>query len=392
MGSRTIDGLMKRKLIEADLPALCDYLATAQVTTDAYAIVPSSLIRGGAHNFVAFRVVNSDAANGITAKIMGRFASLDDKGNGSGASGWVNIGPAVEIALSSEDTLEVPGNEMLYDEYAVFVKATVGAAQGDVIVYGGAKTVPWREDVKVANVQPQSAAQETTNSYVIVAESLLTAPWANAVSFLVNNTDVANGITVKLVGRHISTGAGLVDDYGDWTLIGTEVAIAASSSDTLSMPFGSVTYDQYAIFVKATVGGSQGDAEVFGAARQLPYAPADLYPLSARYLTITVNAEAADDITVDLVSSHASADEYEARLYDATMLETLAAAFTLAESGAGAEVSTTAQGALLFTLSAAGAAQITVHDVAGASGLTKYLLIKPIGHLGPIQRATITFD
>lgn len=57
---------------------------------------------------------------------------------------------------------------------------------------------------------------------------------------------------------------------------------------------------------------------------------------------------------------------------DGAMLQTLAAAITIAETGTGTEISTTAKPTLLLDTSSIGAAQITITDVGGA-GFTGFL-------------------
>jgi hypothetical protein len=113
-------------------------------------------------------------------------------------------------------------------------------------------------------------------------------------------------------------------------------------------------------------------------------------------LTLTAAAESSDVIAVT-VAGPAHAAQYVATLYDADMLLSLVGAFTMAETGAGAEVSTTAKPRLLFTTSAAGAATLSVTDVATGSGATVYLEVRPAcasAGLGAGQAAVValTFD
>jgi hypothetical protein len=108
-------------------------------------------------------------------------------------------------------------------------------------------------------------------------------------------------------------------------------------------------------------------------------------------LAITVNDESSDTIAVDLSGGPASG-EYIAEVRGADMLLAEATAYTMAETGGGAEISTTAKPTLLFSLSAAGAAQITVTDVSGASDTDLYLVLRPLHSDGPIQYQSITFD
>tara|TARA_R100000329_G_scaffold117445_1_gene96667 strand:+ start:83 stop:490 length:408 start_codon:yes stop_codon:yes gene_type:complete len=93
--------------------------------------------------------------------------------------------------------------------------------------------------------------------------------------------------------------------------------------------------------------------------------------------TVTVGAESTNVIPVTFSSGHASAEAFIAEVYDANT-EVNDAAFRLAETGDGAEVSTTAKARLIFTTSAAGAATISITDVAGGSGTTVYLSIRRI--------------
>jgi hypothetical protein len=113
-------------------------------------------------------------------------------------------------------------------------------------------------------------------------------------------------------------------------------------------------------------------------------------------LSLTAGAESGDDIAVT-VAGTAHVAQYLAELFDDEMEPLASTAFTMAETGAGAEVSTTAKAKLLFTTSAAGAATLTVHDVAGASGATIYLRVSPCGvsagaHPSPAAIIALTFD
>lgn len=113
-------------------------------------------------------------------------------------------------------------------------------------------------------------------------------------------------------------------------------------------------------------------------------------------LTLTAGAEATNVIDIT-VAGPAHVAQYIAQVYTAAMLEAVAANFTLAETGAGAEVSTTGNPSLLFTTSAAGAATLSVTDAMGASGATVYVEVRPASasagtKAGPAAIAAITFD
>lgn len=123
-----------------------------------------------------------------------------------------------------------------------------------------------------------------------------------------------------------------------------------------------------------------------------------------RYLPqLTVGTEAADVIAVSIaltthqeaLNDYVAADEVitlECEIFEITGIEAVAAAFTMAETGDGAELSTTAQARLFITASSAGAATVSITDVAGASGKTIMLKVTPLSAPGFPMHAVITFD
>ena len=123
-----------------------------------------------------------------------------------------------------------------------------------------------------------------------------------------------------------------------------------------------------------------------------------------RYIAdLTVNAEDTNAIAVDVqmrtyaedsTNEYVDADEavaLEAHLVDANGKDALAAAWTMAETGDGTEVSTTAKPRLIATSSSTGACQLTVTDVSGASTDTIYLFIRPLNAPGYTAYTALTF-
>ena len=100
-------------------------------------------------------------------------------------------------------------------------------------------------------------------------------------------------------------------------------------------------------------------------------------------------------VAIQLVDSDGTALKSSRRLLcqalDPDMEFGLEAAFTLAETGAGAEVSTTAKAGLLITTDANGVAEVTVTDVSTALAATAYLLITPVDGLGAPALVPVTF-
>lgn len=101
-------------------------------------------------------------------------------------------------------------------------------------------------------------------------------------------------------------------------------------------------------------------------------------------VTLTAAAEAANaiEVTINVVdlggNAVSRAQRLHCHLYDAAMLDAVAASFTMAETGAGAAVSTSAKPGLLVDTDASGDAKVTVTDVSGSFAGTVYLKVDPL--------------
>lgn len=115
-----------------------------------------------------------------------------------------------------------------------------------------------------------------------------------------------------------------------------------------------------------------------------------LLPKNDAVLDYTVGAESGNAVAVTLSGLAAmGAKRYFAEALDPDGGES--ANYTLAETGDGAEVNTTGGPGLLFSLSSAGAAEITVTDGSGTATETMLLKLTPAGHPGPVLYIPITF-
>jgi len=113
-------------------------------------------------------------------------------------------------------------------------------------------------------------------------------------------------------------------------------------------------------------------------------------------VALTAAAESSDTIAVTMAGPAVAAAYRATVVTNATGLPD-ATKYTLAETGAGTEISATAQASLLFATSAAGAAEITVTDVLGGSDTNVYLLIEPMStqagtQAGGAAHIELTFD
>lgn len=117
---------------------------------------------------------------------------------------------------------------------------------------------------------------------------------------------------------------------------------------------------------------------------------------------LTVGTEAANAIAVTIAmrtyedsgNEYVAADEavtLECVLVDNNGLEALVAAWTMAETGDGAEVSATAQPRLIVTTDASGSAQVTITDVSGIATNTMHLLVRPLNVPGFPGYTSVTF-
>lgn len=110
----------------------------------------------------------------------------------------------------------------------------------------------------------------------------------------------------------------------------------------------------------------------------------------------TPAAESGNAIAVALQigansGSVARVQRLHCRLYDASMLEAVVGSWTMAETGVGSEVSTTARPALLIDTDGNGAAQVTVTDVSGSFAGTMYLEVVPVNAPGSPTIVALTF-
>jgi hypothetical protein len=102
------------------------------------------------------------------------------------------------------------------------------------------------------------ADQETTNDYVDVAGSTLDAEGKSRVVFTIKNTDGANSLTWKVLASI---------DNSTYVEVKAEATLAAAAISSFEATAVQAAYRYFKIQVKATVGGSQGDAQVRGYAK-----------------------------------------------------------------------------------------------------------------------------
>ena len=116
--------------------------------------------------------------------------------------------------------------------------------------------------VRIARTANMAADQTTTNAYAQVPESVLNAERHNRIRYVVEETAGVNAIDARIVGR-------IKDDEGNWSAwqadpgANSSVTALAANGSTL-LYTDNVAFDEYAVEIKANVGGSQGDANVKG--------------------------------------------------------------------------------------------------------------------------------
>lgn len=112
-------------------------------------------------------------------------------------------------------------------------------------------------------------------------------------------------------------------------------------------------------------------------------------------LTPAIQAGATRAVSIQVKDingdSVAAATTLLCQLFDNSMVPSLAAAFTMAETGNGSETTTTANPALVIQTSAAGVATLTITDVITNSGATIHLLVTPVGVFGRPELVSLAF-
>lgn len=211
------------------------------------------------------------------------------------------------------------------------------------------------------------------------------------------------------------TGASECDKTSTNTPIGVCVADAAASATKVKVKLhGRVILDSadYLTLADAASTAASKGASLIGVEdAATKFAGADVEAVlleiaaAVRRVGVTVQAEAANVIALDLQIKDFGGDNVSeivglhCELFDSSMLEALVGAFTAAETGAGAEDTTTGRPGIIITTDANGAAQLSVTDVAGGSGAVIVVKITPLERAGSTEvklgvptTVSITFD
>lgn len=368
-------------------------------------------------------------------------------------AGAVTAGNTRVLAMPDADvTITTAGAALLDDAAAVNQRATLGLVIGtDVQAYdadlaaiaalvSAADKIPYSTGVATwvladftaagrALVDDASAAaQRTTLGVVIGTDVQAYDADLAAIAALVSAADklpYSTGVATWALADFSAAGRALVDDASAAAqrttlglVIGTDVqaydasllslAALATAADRLPYATGVDTYaeavftaagralvdDASAVAQRTTLGLVIGtdvqayDADLLELAgdSKVPVVPS---------LAAAAEAGNAIAVTIGLIApgngTVGRTQRLHCRLYAATMIESLAASFTMAETGTGTEISTTANAALLIDTDAAGAAIVTVTDVSGVFVGTVYLEVAPVNLLGSPRILALVF-
>lgn len=110
--------------------------ASAQTTTDSYALVDESKIQPAGREHLSYIVEETGGSNGVDARIVKR-----NKNAAGNWGGWVpdDGSDAEETNISADGVQDLKPSDTEADEYGVEIKANTGGSQGDVKVTGVAR-------------------------------------------------------------------------------------------------------------------------------------------------------------------------------------------------------------------------------------------------------------
>lgn len=193
------------------------------------------------------------------------------------------------------------------------------------------------------------------------------------------NTESSNVITVDVQMRTYEASG---NDYVD---AAESVAVLCSLIDNQGQP---VAAGQ----LKTAVvnGASAGNVTVTGIATLDELVAVIYFPISTG--TVTSVSDLTTEFTIsaaNTINNTGGTASTGGKLMVVYRDRTL---FYLSETGAGAAVTGTTRANLLVTTDANGVAQLSVRDVAGASGATLYLKVEPLNKPGYPAYVAVTFD
>ncbi len=338
----------------------------------------------------------------------GRTLTIDASNAGAGEG---------KLALSADDEIDINDGTMnLEFNGGVITESamvSINLTPSGAMTMRGGGVSQFGDDTGYFSFNGSGAVSETG-----ITTFALTPTDHTSINLVANSTSTKN---LKLDATNAGTGEGHLQLYADDQIdindgimnlkfnggVITEsamVSIDLTPSDTLTMRGGGVS----------AFGDDTGYLSFDGAGAvttpsvtSFTFAPTEvLFGTTAQVfkpleIALTVNAEIADNITIDVQVNDADgvavteAVLLRVRVFDDTNFVTLSTNFDLSETGAGAEHIGTGTGDLTIVTSSAGVAQITANDALGASSATVYLLFNDNGNSAGIPigvKQAITFD
>lgn len=302
--------------------------------------------------------------------------------------GAISAGRAVGPTDQSAGTVSFVADAATTAKILLVGTDTAGAAQIEVITLAGTTTVEsaltwgtWTH-YGFGAVAAARTITMSANVYADNQDELYVAAGGRVTSLALDNgTDIPVGVCVVDDSGDTATGAVL---FPGFNAVGLALARNfASFAGTAGAGLVGIL-DTLATITATTVEAAL--AELSNRVRtQLVTCTLAASAEAANVITVTVNV-------VDLNGTAVSrAQRVKLQLYEITMIAALVGAARLAETGAGSEITTTANAALIILTDANGDATVTVTDVMGASSKTFVLEATPIGVSGTYTHGTPTY-
>jgi len=255
-------------------PIYLDAQSADQTSTDAYVDIAETEVNLPEGYRPIIRAKNTGGSNSIDVAIYGRFRQTSAAGNVE-LSDYIQLEASTALAAGEEAVFKFEDYAPLLGAIKLAVKATTPASQSDVAVSGMLRPLAMsdpqyrvEEDYfSAVYFDSQSAAQESTNAFVDVAESEIQIPAkSRGMAVLLNSG--ADDVTVEWLAQYV-----VGNTLSGWFYLPMTSAIelGAGVAQVFDMDVMCPSAARVKCQIKSTVTDTPGEIEAYGAAINRAY-------------------------------------------------------------------------------------------------------------------------